>query len=56
VREKKKDEYGRTMGYVFIGSGEFQSYSGSKPMNIVWKLSHRIPSFLWKEAAKLQAG
>ena len=56
VREKKKDEWGRTMGYVFIGEGLLRSHQGSKPMSIQWELSHALPPFLWKEAAKLQVG
>ena len=56
VREKSKDEFGNTMGYVFIGEGKLNSYSGSKPMNIKWDLTNPIPHYLWKDAAKLVAG
>mgnify|MGYP006288357901 CR=1 FL=1 len=56
VREQAKDEYGNTMGYVFIGEGTLQEHHGSKPMNIKWKLSEPMPHYLWKDAAKLQVG
>lgn len=53
VREKAKDEFGNTMGYVFIGKATIENYSGAKPMNINWKLSEPMPNYLWKESAKL---
>jgi hypothetical protein len=56
VREKSKDEYGNTMGYVFVGEGRLKEYYGSKPMNIRWELNEPIPHYLWKDAAKLRIG
>ena len=56
VREKNRDEFGNTMGYVFIGEGILQSHYGAKPMNIVWELKEALPNYLWKEAAKLRVG
>lgn len=56
VREKNKDEYGNTMGYVFIGEGNLKEYSGEKPMNIKWELNEPMPHYLWKDAAKLRVG
>ncbi len=56
VREQKKDKFGNTMGYVFIGDGKMISYEGNKPMNIKWELSEPIPSYLWKESAKMAVG
>lgn len=56
VREKAKDEYGNTMGYVFIGEGKLKDHYGSKPMNIKWELSEPLPHYLWKDAAKLRIG
>ncbi len=38
VREKANDENGNTMGYVFIGEGNFKENEGSKPMSIKWEL------------------
>lgn len=56
IREKANDEYGNTMGYVFIGDGTLKEYNGAKPMNIKWKLSEPMPHYLWKDAAKLRVG
>lgn len=53
VREKARDEFGNTMGYVFIGKAKIEDYSGAKPMNIKWKLSEPMPNYMWKESAKL---
>jgi len=56
IREKAQDEFGNTMGYVFVGDGTFKEYYGSKPMSITWELSEPIPNYLWKESAKLAIG
>ncbi|GEM_PF-478616 len=53
VREKAVDEYGLTMGYVFLGEGYLKEYYGSKPINIIWELASPMPHYLWKDAAKL---
>lgn len=56
VREKANDEFGNTMGYVFIGEGSMNRHYGSKPMNIEWELKEPMPHYLWKDAAKLRIG
>jgi superfamily II DNA or RNA helicase len=56
VREKTNDEKGNTMGYVFIGEGNFKENEGSKPMNIKWELNEPLPNYLWNESAKLSVG
>ena len=56
IREKSTDQYGNTMGYVFVGDGKLKDYYGSKPMSINWQLSEPIPNYLWKESAKLSVG
>lgn len=56
IREKNEDEYGNTMGYVFVGEGQFKEHYGEKPMNIKWELNEPLPHYLWKEAAKLRVG
>jgi superfamily II DNA or RNA helicase len=56
VREKANDEYGNTLGYVFLGEGKIADYYGAKPMSIKWKLNEPMPHYLWKEAAKLRIG
>jgi superfamily II DNA or RNA helicase len=56
VREKANDEFGNTMGYVFVGQGSINNYYGSKPMSIEWELHESMPHYLWKDAAKLRVG
>jgi hypothetical protein len=56
IREKSTDQYGNTMGYVFVGDGKLKDYYGSKPMSINWYLSEPIPNYLWKASAKLAVG
>lgn len=56
VRERAKDEYGRTMGFVNYGEVEYVSHTGSQPMNINWKLKTPMPNFMWQQAAKLAVG
>ena len=53
VREKANDEYGNTVGYVFIGEADLKEHYGSKPMNIKWELNEPMPNYLWKDSAKL---
>lgn len=55
VREQSNDDYG-TMGFVNVGPVEFVTYEGSQPMNITWKLLNPLPSYIWKESAKLSVG
>ncbi|KAB1156963.1 DEAD/DEAH box helicase [Flavobacterium luteum] len=56
VREKANDEKGNTMGYVFIGEGNFKENEGEKPMNIKWELNEPIPNYLWVASAKMSVG
>ena len=56
VREKANDEFGNTMGYVFVGEGNLKEHYGTKPMNIKWRLNEPMPFYLWKDAAKLSVG
>jgi superfamily II DNA or RNA helicase len=56
VREQKKDEYDNTISYVFLGDAQIVEYSGSKPMNITWRLSHPMPPYLWNNIAKMAVG
>ncbi|MBK8701373.1 MAG: DUF3427 domain-containing protein [Saprospiraceae bacterium] len=56
VREKNNDEYGNTMGYVFVGEGKLKEHYGAKPMSIIWELNEALPHYLWKDAAKLRVG
>ncbi|MEO5946484.1 MAG: DUF3427 domain-containing protein [Chitinophagaceae bacterium] len=56
VREKSNDEFGNTMGFVFIGEANIKDHSGSKPMSINWELNEPMPHYLWKDSAKMAVG
>ena len=43
VREFKQDALG-TSPYTFLGQATYVSHTGSKPMNIVWRLEKPIPA------------
>ncbi len=43
VREAKEDRFG-SLPYTLLGEAEFVEYTGSKPMNIIWKLKNKIPA------------
>ncbi|MGN0163813.1 MAG: DUF3427 domain-containing protein [Candidatus Ornithomonoglobus sp.] len=53
VRENKKDSYGLTQSYTFLGLADYVRSSGSAPMNIVWKLHRPIPAKYLKKTNKL---
>ena len=56
VREQNEDEYGFTMGYVFLGDASYISSTGSRPMNINWRLETPMPAYLLNESTKLAVG
>ncbi|WP_165498874.1 DUF3427 domain-containing protein [Chlorobium sp. N1] len=56
VREHKKDAYGFTMPYHFLGPVKYQSHKGAKPMSIIWELEFPMPAYLWHAAAKMAVG
>lgn len=56
VREQNEDEFGFTMPYVFLGKADYVKSTGSKPMNVEWKLAEPMPAYLWKESGKLAVG
>lgn len=43
VRETKSDACGAAP-YTFLGTADYVSHSGSRPMNIVWELHQEIPA------------
>jgi hypothetical protein len=53
VRERADDEYGNTMGYIFLGDADYVGHTGQKPMNITWELREPIPAYIWKDTAKM---
>lgn len=50
VREKKSMN-GITEPYYCLGTANFVSYEGSKPMSILWKLDNKMPEFIKKKAS-----
>lgn len=54
VRKQAKaaDNPSRTMGYVYLGKVMLESYKGSKPMQIVWKLKEPMPGEVYEYAMK----
>ncbi len=51
VREYKK-ENGYTSPFVFLGTADHVSHSGSKPMSFVWKLREEMPPYFVPRANK----
>ncbi len=56
VREFKKDAYGLTAPYTFLGTADYVNHKGSKPMSITWKLKKSIPAKFLKKTNKLMVG
>ena len=55
VREFKQNKLG-TAPYTFLGTADFLSVSGSKPMNITWRLHKPIPAKYLRKTNKLVVG
>jgi superfamily II DNA or RNA helicase len=51
VREHKK-ENGYTSPFVFLGTADYVSHSGSKPISFIWRLREEMPSYLVPRANK----
>lgn len=45
-----------TAPYTFLGLADFLSVTGSKPMNITWRLHEPIPANFLRETNKLVVG
>lgn len=56
VREFKNDMYGNTAPYTYLGTANYVSHNGSRPMNITWKLDKSIPAKFLKKTNKLMIG
>ena len=56
VREFKNDVYGNTAPYTYLGTANYVSHNGSRPMNITWKLDAPIPAKYLKKTNKLVVG
>ena len=55
VREYKTDASG-TSPYTYLGLVDYVSHTGSKPMNILWRLRRPIPARFISKTNKLVAG
>ena len=56
VREFKNDPYGNTAPYTYLGTANYVSHNGFRPMNITWKLDAPIPAKYLKKTNKLVVG
>ena len=57
VREFKADRLsGITAAYTFLGTANYVHHTGSRPMNISWRLDYPIPAKYLKKTNKLVVG
>jgi hypothetical protein len=56
VRELKTLSSGLSAPYYFLGPCEYLSHRGSRPISIVWKLSHPVPARLFRSMARQNVG
>jgi hypothetical protein len=47
VRQRRLDERGITMPYVFLGPVRYVRHQGGRPMQIVWELRAGMPPWLY---------
>jgi hypothetical protein len=51
IRANSKTPDGRGAPFYYCGPVEFVSWSGEKPITVIWKLSDAVPYALWNELA-----
>lgn len=56
VRENKKDGYGLTEPYYFLGPVTYMSSQGDQPMSITWEMKYHMPVFILDKAMKQAVG
>lgn len=56
VREFKNDLYGNTAPYTYLGTANYVTHNGSRPMNVTWQLDKAIPAKYLKKTNKLVIG
>lgn len=44
VRSQKRNTYQQAMSYTFLGTAQYESHEGSRPMTIIYKLDTPIPA------------
>ncbi|NLN71611.1 MAG: DUF3427 domain-containing protein [Thermoplasmatales archaeon] len=50
LREGKKDQYGKTMPYTFLGKMDYIDHEGERPMIIKWGMELPMPSWVLVKA------
>jgi hypothetical protein len=55
VREERKDDLGIAAPYVYAGLVDYESHSGSRPIDIVWRLRTPLPPDLYVAARAVAA-
>lgn len=55
VRPSNKDAWGGTQTFTFLGPATYESYSGDRPMAIIWRLQRAMPMDVFK-LARVAAG
>ncbi len=55
VREWKSDGSG-SLPYTFLGTASYVQHSGSRPMNITWRLHRPMPASMLRKANQLVVG
>ena len=53
VRESKRDSFGLTEPYCFLGLVDHYAHEGNRPMTIIWKLHEAIPARYLQKTNKL---
>ncbi len=56
VRETKKQASGLTTPYYYLGPCEYVSHTGSRPMNIIWRLANSVPAKIYRQMARQATG
>ncbi|MFE4333890.1 DUF3427 domain-containing protein [Streptomyces sp. NPDC056831] len=51
VRWSKSSDIGSVQPWTLLGPAEYVEHKGSKPMSILWKLRHELPSYVWSYAS-----
>ena len=54
VREKPKDERGRSLGFVYLGPVRLVDHRGERPIQITWRLDEPMPE-KWFRLARAAA-
>ncbi len=56
VRDNRKDPWGNSAPYSVLGFVDYVQHTGSKPMNVVWRLADEIPAKYINQTRKMLVG